>query len=84
MSAYKTAYIRLGQAEYKKLREAEEQLRMNNLLQADSRKDRKHQEQSIYENMLGIKKQNDQNFQSLVVDLEGEICRIENETSVWV
>ena len=29
MSAYKTAYIRLGEAEYKRLREAEEQLRMN-------------------------------------------------------
>ena len=84
MSAYKTAYIRLGQAEYKKLRDAEEQLRMNNLLQTDSRKNQKNQEQSIYENMLGIKKQNDQNFQSLVVDLEGEICRIENEASVWV
>ena len=84
MSAYKTAYIRLGEAEYKKLRAAEEQLRMNNLLQTDTRNDRKNQEQSIYENMLGIKKQNDQNFQSLVVDLEGEICRIENEASVWV
>ncbi len=34
--------------------------------------------------MMGLKKQNDQNFQSLVVDLEGEICRIENEASAWV
>ncbi len=84
MSAYKTAYIRLGEAEYRKLRAAEEQLRLNNLLQADSKKDRKHQEQSIYENMLDIKKQNDQNFQSLVIDLEGEICRIESEASAWV
>lgn len=82
MSAYKTAFIRLGEAEYKRLREAEEQLRLNNLLRSDTKNG--HQDQSIYDNMMGLKKQNDHHFQNLVVDLEGEINRIENEASFWV
>jgi hypothetical protein len=82
MSAYKTAFIRLGEAEYKRLREAEEQLRLNMLLRSDSKNDQ--HDQSIYENMMGMKKQNDRNFQNLVVNLEGEINRIENEAASWV
>ena len=81
MSAYKTAYIRLGEAEYKRLREAEERLRLHDLNHSQKESD---QQNSIYENMLGIKKQNDYAFQKLVLDLESEISKIENEASTWV
>ena len=84
MSAYKTAYIRLGEAEYKRLREAEEQLRLKNLLNTNSRSDHSDHANSIYENMMGITKKNEERFQDLVVDLEGEVQRIENEASLWV
>ena len=83
MSAYKTAFIRLGETEYKRLREAEEELRLYHLKKS-SKKSNIEQNQSIYENMVGITRQNDQNFQKMVVDLESEIQRIENETSAWV
>ena len=83
MSAYKTAFIRLGEAEYKRLREAEEELRLNHLKKASHQKQTDHQ-QTIYENMIGHTRQNEQNFQKLVFDLQDEVSRIENNASSWV
>jgi len=83
MSAYKTAFIRLGEAEYKRLREAEEELRLYHLKKSSHQKQTDHQ-QTIYENMIGHTRQNEQNFQKLVVNLQDEVSRIENNASSWV
>ncbi len=84
MSAYKTAFIRSGTAEYQKLRDAEEQLRLHNLMQQQNHSKSNPDGLSIYDQLLGINQKNDRQFQNIVVSIGDEISRIEHEAADWV
>jgi len=80
MSAYKTAIVRLGEAEYRRLREAEEQLRLLELQGGETRRD----ERSIYARMRADGRQRQAEFAGIVQSLSGEAAALEEDLGAWV
>jgi hypothetical protein len=83
MSAYKTAVIRLGESEYLRLRDAEEQLRLIELSQAD-RENEDRIDPSIFERIAGQNKDRNREFQNAIGSLDQEVRAIERNTTQWV
>jgi hypothetical protein len=83
MSAYKTAVIRLGESEYRRLRDAEEQLRLMELSQAD-RENETSMDPAIFERIAGQNKNRNREFQNAIGSLDQEVKAIERNTTQWV
>jgi hypothetical protein len=83
MSAYKTAVIRMGESEYQRLREAEEQLRVLELKQWDQpRSDAL--DASIFDRILHQNQERSQEFEAALVGLDREVRSIEQDSSDWI
>src|SRR5512138_2539849 len=81
MSAYKTATIRVGEAEYQRLREAEEQLRMLELQKAEAQSfiDKKHR--PAFGTIHREIREREQAFADLAHGLDQDVRDLENRTS---
>ncbi len=80
MSAHKTAIVRLGEAEYQRLRAAEEELRMLELRNGENHRT---DDSSIFNQILEENRVRDQEFSALVTDLDAAAAAAIREAEEW-
>ena len=84
MSAYKTATIRVGEAEYQRLREAEEQLRLMELQKGEAQSFIEKKNRPAFGVINREIKQREQTFSDLTIDLDQNVRDLESRTSDWI
>lgn len=84
MSAYKTATIRVGEAEYQRLREAEEQLRLIELQKGEAQSFIDQKNRPAFGVIHREIRQREQTFADLANGLDQNVRDLESRTSDWI